>query len=243
LKTALITGASSGLGRGLAVAFAQRGVKVYAAARREAELAALAKDTPNIEPMVLDVSDADATFEAVQKLDEKDPLDLVIANAGIGRPTPGKKLEWATVKQVMNVNVLGALATISGALPGMVARDRGHVVGISSLAAWRGLPKSGAYSSSKAALSIFLESLRVDLRKTNVAVTTICPGFVRTPIAENADHARPFQIETEDAVRRMVRAIDKRKREVAFPLPLSMGSRLLPFIPNAVYDFFASKSR
>src|SRR6185436_10199537 len=89
LKTALITGASSGLGRGLAVAFAQRGVKVYAAARREAELTTLAKETPNIEPMVLDVSDADATFEVVQKLDAKDPLDLVIANAGIGRPTPG----------------------------------------------------------------------------------------------------------------------------------------------------------
>jgi short-subunit dehydrogenase len=243
LKTALITGASSGLGRGLAAALAQKGYKVYAAARREHELAALARETPNIEPMVLDVSDCDATHAAVEKLDARDPLDLVIANAGIGAATPGKRLEWATVKRVIDVNVLGAFATICGAVPGMVARDRGHVVGISSIAAWRGLPKSGAYSASKAALSTFLESIRVDLRDTNVAVTTICPGFVRTPIADNADHPRPFQIETDEAVRIMMRAIEKREAECAFPLPLVAGARWLPFVPRPVYDFLASKSR
>jgi short-subunit dehydrogenase len=242
LKTALITGASSGLGRGLALALAQRGVKVYAAARRENELMELAK-AGNIVPMVLDVGKSDETHAAVEKLDREDPLDLVIANAGIGGPTPGKHLEWPTVKRMIEVNVLGAFATLAGALTGMVARNSGHLVGISSIAAWRGLPKSGAYSASKAALSTFLESLRVDLRDTEVSVTTICPGFVRTPMNANPKHPTPFIIETDEAVRIMMNAIDKREAECAFPLPLVAGARWLPFLPRPVYEFMASKTR
>jgi short-subunit dehydrogenase len=244
MKTALITGASSGLGRGLALALAQRGVKVYAAARREHELAELAKDSGggHIEPLILDVGKADEAHDCVEKIDSNDPLDLVIANAGIGGNTAGKHLEWPLVKRILEVNLVGAAATISGALPGMVARNSGHIVGISSIAAWRGLPKSAAYSASKAGLSTFLESLRVDLRDTGVAVTTICPGFVRTPMNANPKHPTPFIIETDEAVRIMLSAIDKRDAECAFPLPLVAAARWLPFLPQAVYDFVASKT-
>lgn len=242
MNTALITGASSGLGRGLALALAQRGVKVYAAARRENELAELAKESSHIHPLFLDVGDSDATYEAVAKLDARDALDLVIANAGIGGPTSGKHLEWPMVKRILEVNLLGSAATIAGALPGMVARNSGHVVGISSIAAWRGLPKSAAYSASKAGLSTFLESLRVDLHHTGVAVTTICPGFVRTPLNANPKQPTPFIIETDEAVRIMMKAIERRDAECAFPLPLVTAARWLPFLPQKAYDFLASKT-
>jgi short-subunit dehydrogenase len=243
MTTALVTGASSGLGRGLALALAQEGWKVYAAARRENELAALAKENSRIEPLILDVGDSDAAHEAVEKLDQRDPLDLVIANAGIAGVTSGKHLSWPLVKRILEVNLLGAAATITGALPGMVARKSGHVVGVSSIAAWRGLPKSGAYSASKAGLSTFLESLRVDLHGTGIAVTTICPGFVRTPMNAAPKNPTPFIIETEEAVRIMMKAIRKRDAECAFPLPLVAAARWLPFLPQGVYDFMASKAR
>src|SRR5207302_8624280 len=129
---------------------------------------------------------------------------LVTAAAGMAGNRPGKKLDWPLVKRSLEVNRIGAPATIAGALPGMVARNSGHIVGISTIAAWRGLPKSAAYSASKAALSTFLESLRVDLRETGVAVTTICPGFVRTPLNANPKHPTPFIIETDEAVRIMM---------------------------------------
>jgi short-subunit dehydrogenase len=242
MTTALVTGASSGLGRGLALALAHKGVKVYAAARRESELAALAKEAPGIQPLVLDVGDSDATHAAVAKLDARDPLDLVIANAGIGGPTSATHLEWTEVKRILEVNLLGSAATITGALPGMVARNSGHIVGVSSIAAWRGLPKSSAYSASKAGLSIFLESLRVDLHNSDVAITTICPGFVRTPMNANPKQPTPFIIETEEAVRIMMNAIERRDAECAFPLPLVAAARWLPFLPQKAYDFLASKT-
>jgi short-subunit dehydrogenase len=239
--SALVTGASSGLGRGLALSLAQRGEKVYAAARRQTELDELARENPNIVPMLLDVSDADATHDAVKALDDKDPLDLVIANAGVGGATPGKRLDWQHVKRIIEVDFLGAVATLAGALPGMVARNRGHLVGVSSLAAWRGLPKSAGYSGAKAGLSTFLESLRIDLRATEVYVTTICPGFVRTPMNANPQNPVPFILETDQAVRIMMRAIDKKKPTCAFPLPLVAGATWLPFLPRALYEFLAAK--
>lgn len=241
--TALVTGASSGLGRGLALALAQKGEKVYAAARRKAELDELAKENPNIVPMVLDVGDADRAHDSIAALDAKDPLDLVIANAGIGGMTPGKQLDWKLVKRILEVDLLGAVATLAAPLPGMLERKRGHLVGISSIAAWRGLPKSSAYSGAKAGFSTFLESLRVDLRDTGVHVTTIHPGFVRTPMNANPKNPVPFIIETDVAVRIMMRAIEKKKPTCAFPLPLVAGATWLPFLPRAVYEFLASKMR
>jgi short-subunit dehydrogenase len=181
-KTALLTGASSGLGRGLALWLARHEVKVYAAARRLEQLEALAKEAgPNIVPLKLDVSDADGTFAAVQKLDaECGGLELVIANAGVGEDTRPKKLKWDSVSRMMQVNVSGATATLCGALPGMIERGRGHVVGISSLAGLVPLPASSVYCATKAYLGMFLESLRLDVERYGLHVTSIHPGFVKS---------------------------------------------------------------
>ena len=143
-QNALITGASSGMGRGLAIWFAKKGVTVYAAARRTAELEKLrdeCKDfTGKVIPMALDVSDGDRTFERVKKLDEESGgLDLVIANAGVAGETYGKRIDWPTIKRMIDVNVTGAAATLTAPLSAMVKRGKGQLVGISSLAAFNGL--------------------------------------------------------------------------------------------------------
>jgi short-subunit dehydrogenase len=245
-QTALVTGASSGIGRGLALALARRGTRVYVAARRRDRLRALVEEIEQAggqaEAIVLDVADADATCEAVRALDERDPLDLVIANAGVGTPTPTKRAAFSEVKQVLDVNLLGAVATLYGALPGMVARDRGHLVGIASLAGFRGLPKFNAYSASKAALITFLESMRVDLHRSEVAVTTICPGFVRTEMTgENGK--LPFLVECDDAVATILGAIDRRQAVCAFPLPTATAMRSVALLPESVYEFLITRAK
>jgi short-subunit dehydrogenase len=246
-RNALITGASSGLGRGLALALAARGVHVVAAARRKAALDALVGSIlhagGSAEAIVLDCADGDATHAAVRALDERLQLDLVIANAGWGHATPARGIDWPTVKAILDLNVQGAAATLCGALPGMVARGRGHLVGVASLAGFRGLPRSAAYSASKSALATFLESLRVDLRDTPVSVTTICPGYVKTELTADRPYTMPFLMELDDAVAAMVRGIERRDAVCAFPLPLYSTMRALRFLPDSLYDFIAARSK
>jgi len=238
---ALITGASSGIGRELSLQLAARGTFVTVAARRAPELEALVAEIVGkggrAEALVLDVSDADHAHEAVRALDERRPLDLVIANAGVGGATPMKKATWPQVRKILDLNLHGAVATLMGALPGMVARNRGHLVGVASTAGFRGLPKFSAYSSSKAALITFLESTRLDLHKTEIGVTVVCPGFVRTEMTRDLKVSTPFMVEVDDAARTILRSIDKGEFMCAFPRPVSTLMRSLPFIPTALYDF------
>ncbi|MFZ5470962.1 MAG: SDR family NAD(P)-dependent oxidoreductase [Myxococcota bacterium] len=238
-RSALVTGASSGLGRGLSAWFARRGVRVYAAARRAAQLEALKAEVRDgiIEPVVLDVTNAEATWARVRALDGScGGLDLVIANAGVGSVTPATHLQWNEVKHTIDVNVTGAAATLVAALPGMLERGRGHLVGISSFAAFRGLPRMAAYSASKAFLAVFLESLRVDLRGTGVRVTSIHPGYVKTELTAGSKAKLPFLLEAEDAVERMGKAIVRLRPQYVFPWPLAVAARPLKVMPNVLYD-------
>ena len=200
IRHALVTGASSGIGRGLALALGGRGVHVVVAARRRDRLDELVREIDALggrgEALVLDVSDGDATFAAVHALDARLPLDLVVANAGIGGVTPGKKLEWTRVKAILETNLVGAAATLSGALPGMVERGDGRVVAVASVAGFRGLPRFGAYSASKAALITLCESLRIDLHGTGVSVTTVCPGYVQTELL-TPGKSHPFVVSVD----------------------------------------------
>lgn len=223
-KTALLTGASSGLGRGLAAWLAKRDVKVYAAARRLDQLESLAAECgPNIVPVKLDVANGDATFEWVQKKDEEiGGFDLVIANAGVGEVTHPRKFKWDSVRRMIDVNVTGATATLLAALPAMTERKRGHLVGISSLAGMAPLPLSSAYCGSKSYLAMFLESLRLDVDKYGISVTSIHPGFVKSEMtAKNKPGSMPFLLETDDAVERMGKSMLRRDKVFAFPWQLS----------------------
>lgn len=223
-KTALVTGASSGLGRGLATWLAKRDVKVYAAARRLEHLEQLREDAgPNIVPVKLDVGRGEETFTAIGKLDaEAGGLDLVIANAGVGEETRPKRLKWDSLQRMIDVNVTGATATLCGVLPGMIERGRGHLVGISSLAGLVPLPKNAGYCASKAYLGMFLESLRFDVEPLGLTVTSIHPGFVKSEMtAKNKPGSMPFILETDDAVERMGQAMVRRAPRFSFPWQLS----------------------
>jgi len=239
--TALITGASSGLGYGLALWFAKRGTRVFAAARRTQHLQACAEEARvaggTVEPVEMDVSRTDETMARIQRIDaDCGGLDLVVANAGVGLDTYGKRFEWERAKKVLDVNVMGAAATLSAVLPRMVERKRGHLVGVSSIAGFRGLPRNAAYSGSKAFLTIFLESLRVDLQGTGVRVTCIHPGFVRTEMTAPNTHPMPFMLEIDEAAERMGRAIVRGQPVFSFPWQTRAAMGVAQALPNAVFD-------
>jgi len=221
-------------------------VKVYAAARRSELLASLKAEAGElIVPVQLDVSDADATFAAVGKLDaECGGFDLVIANAGVGEETHPARLKWTSIKRMMDVNVNGATATLCGALPGMIARKRGHLVGISSLAALLPLPMSSTYCATKAYLAMFLNSLRIDVEPHGLFVTSVHPGFVKTEsTAKNDPATMPLLMEAKDAVERIGRAMLRRQRIFAFPWLLSTLIGTAELIPPPLQAALLRKLR
>jgi len=136
----------------------------------------------------------------------------------------------------MRVNFSGAIYFFEAVLPDMIERRSGHIVGISSIASFRGLPGFGAYCASKAALSQLLESLRIDLTRYDVDVTTIHPGFVRTPLTEDNEFTMPFLLELDDAADRMFEAITARRRVFDFPWQVAVPARLGRLVPSGIYD-------
>jgi short-subunit dehydrogenase len=144
---------------------------------------------------------------------------------------------------VLEVNVMGTAATLSAVLPQMVERKRGHLVGISSLAAFRGLPKDAAYSGSKAFLTTFMESLRVDLQGTGVRITCIHPGFVKSEMTAPNEHPMPFLLETQDAVERMARAITRGVPVYRFPWQMSAVMRVVKVLPDPLFDALGRRVR
>jgi short-subunit dehydrogenase len=163
-------------------------------------------------------------------------VDRLVANAGVGDSTPARNFQAETVAKVMAVNYLGAVYCIEQVLPDMLEGKSGHIVGVSSLASYIGLPGSGAYCASKAALSSLLTALRVDLRNKGVAVTTICPGFIRTPMTDRNKFPMPFLMELDKAANLMHRAIQRRVAEYSFPWGLSAPVRMARWLPPAIYD-------
>lgn len=239
-RTALVTGASSGIGAALARRLAREGIEVVLAARRTAALhelaATITSEGGKAHVLALDVCDPEQTTAKIQAIDDElGGLDLVVANAGVGQSRWAGKLDWEACSSVIDVNVRGAVATLVAVLPRMVERGRGRVVGISSVAQYRGLPRNAAYSASKAFLSVFLESLRVDLRHTGVSVTDVRPGFVDTPLSASVPR-KPFEIDADAAAKLIVEAVARRQRVLVFPLPMRMMGSLLTVMPDAIYE-------
>ncbi|MFO7562870.1 MAG: SDR family NAD(P)-dependent oxidoreductase [Enhygromyxa sp.] len=238
-RSALITGASSGIGAALAKQLAAAGTELVLAARREDALRELAGaieaagGKAAIE--LLEVSDPERTEARIRELDEQRSFDLVVANAGVGGSKWSGKLSWADCKRVIDVNVNGAVATLTGALPGMVARKQGHLVGISSVAQYRGLPKAAAYCASKAFLSVFLESLRVDLHSVGISVTDVRPGFVDTPMTQDMK-SLPFLVDAEQAAKKIVKAVERKRKVLVFPAQMAALGPLLEVLPGAIYE-------
>ncbi|MBL9028266.1 MAG: SDR family NAD(P)-dependent oxidoreductase [Myxococcales bacterium] len=248
-KRALITGASSGIGAALSRRLARRGYEVWLAARRLPELESLARaiegEGGRAHAISLDVSKPEATEQAVAALDrEVGGFDLVLANAGVGGPAhPVAKQTFADFRAVMEINLMGAAATILPVIPGMVERGSGHVVGISSLAGEVPLPAAADYGTSKAALSFFLASAAADLIPRGVAVTDVHPGFVRTPLTDKNKFPMPFLVELEQAAEIIDRGIERKKRVIRFPLPLKAAISGGNLLPAAWRDALVNRNR
>ncbi len=245
---ALITGASSGLGRGLALRLARDGYGVGLAARREERLAEVAGEIEaaggRAAVLPCDVSVRDEVRAAVAECRAAlGDVDLLVANAGVSENTFPDRLDALEVERIHRINFFGAVYAIEAVLPSMLERDRGHLVGVTSLAGYGGLRLTAAYSASKGALHNFLESLRIDLRDTGVDVTVIAPGYVRTPMTDVNEYSMPFLMDLDDAVERMHRAIRRRKRAAHFPGPLAAFVWIAQIFPAWLYDWIGSRMR
>jgi NAD(P)-dependent dehydrogenase (short-subunit alcohol dehydrogenase family) len=245
IKSLVITGASSGLGLALARHYLKHGATVAALARRGELLQGLAEEFPKqVFCYALDVRDSHAVQNAANDFIARAGVpDIVIANAGVSIGTLTRHAEDNEVFQhVMDINVLGAVKTFQPFVEAMRAAGHGRLVGIASVAGFRGLPGAGAYSASKSALISYLESLRIELRGSGVKVVTICPGYIRTPMTDINTYPMPFMLEADEAARRMARVIERGKSFAVIPWQMALVGRLLKRLPNWLYDVLFSRA-
>ena len=241
-----LTGASSGIGEALARHYARNGAVVGLFARRAERLEALQRSLPG--PSAIypgDVRDlATLAHAAGDFISRHGVPDIVIGNAGVSHGTATELPQDAPVfREIMDTNVLGLVHTFQPFVAPMRARGSGSLVGIASVAGFRGLPGAAAYSASKAAAIRYLEALRVELHGSGVQVTTICPGFIRTPMTARNPYPMPFILEADEAARRFARAIAAGKAFAVVPWQMAIVGRLLSLVPNALFDAVAAKRK
>ena len=248
-KVVFLTGASSGIGEGLALAMSERGATLGLAARRKELLDDLADrcrrfDT-HVRTFPLDVTDEEALYQAADDMrSEFGRIDILIANAGIGgNDEETRAYTPRAVRKVVDTNLIGAVNAVHAVVSQMRERGSGHIVAISSLAGFRGLPKSAAYSASKAGMTAFFESVRLDVKHSGVDVTIIQPGFIKTPLTSGRANKMPFLMELEDAIPLFLKAIEQKKKFAAFPWQLATIVRAGKFMPAWLYDRIAGRAR
>jgi short-subunit dehydrogenase len=251
MKTIFITGASSGIGQALALEYAKRyqqaGVNIGLVARRSEYLQSLATQLSQryqakCYVYACDVRDANTLADAAQDfMQQAGTPNIVIANAGVSRGTLTEYQEDIPAFQaVMDINVMGMVHTFQPFIAAMKqARETGaqaHLVGVASVAGVRGLPGSGAYSASKAAALTYLESLRSEMQHHDIAVTTIAPGYIRTPMTDINTYAMPFLMEVEVFAKKFADAVEKQTRFTVIPWQMGVVARLMRFIPPVLWD-------
>ena len=234
-----ITGASSGLGAALALLYARQGHTLGLVARRADRLHTLAAALPGKHHVyVLDVCDREALHAAARDfIAQVDQVTVVIACAGISAGTlTGELDDFGVFRSIFDTNVMATVSTFEPFIAGMVTRHCGTLVGIASVAGVRGLPGAGAYSASKAAVAIYCESLRLELKPHGVGVVTIAPGFVRTEMTAHNPYKMPFLMEAQDFADRAVQAINKQRTYCVIPWQMGVVSRLMRLLPDWLYD-------
>jgi short-subunit dehydrogenase len=245
-ETAVITGASSGIGEELAKRLAADGVKVALLARRrermDATVAAIEAAGGRALAITCDVTDRHQVADAFKQVEAAyGPVDLMIANAGVAQVMSADRLDLDVAERTYKINVFGTLYAISAVLPSMMGRRKGHIVGISSMASVRAYPGLMAYSASKSAMNRELEAVRNRVRKWGVSVSTICPGYIRTEMTENASLPQPMRMELGPAVDKIYKAIMKRKRYYIFPFAMALVTKLMAWLPDFLFDPLAER--
>jgi short-subunit dehydrogenase len=239
-RSLLITGASSGIGEALALAYAAPGVALALsgrdAVRLEAVAAACRQRGATVQAAVLDVTDAAAMAGWIEAVDSAVPVDLVIANAGVGAGTEGGFETAEQTRSVFAVNLDGVLITVLPLIPRLVARRRGQIALMSSLASFRGFPGAPTYCASKAALRIWGEGLRGDLHRHGVEVSVICPGFVISRMTARNKFRMPFLMSAERAAAIIKRGLARNRGRIAFPFPMYFAIWFFSTLPPLLTD-------
>lgn len=244
-----ITGASSGIGQALARECAKRyaretSVNIGLVARRHSELQLLADELKqNFQThctiYTLDVRDSKAVQTAAEDFIACfGAPDIVIANAGVSRGTLTQESEDIPAFQaIFDINVMGIVHTFNPFIAAMQVAKKGQLVGVASVAGIRGLPGAGAYSASKAAVISYLESLRVEMCAFGIGVTTIAPGYIRTPMTDINNYKMPFLMDVEVFANKLMNAVEAKRRLVFIPWQMGVLARLMRFVPPALWDF------
>lgn len=242
-KNILITGASSGIGRALAIAYSKtnlKNVNLFLCARnleKLEETKSLCKTSNSkITIKCLDVCNKTATRNWIRDIEKKHPIDLIIANAGISAGTAGGTESFAQVNQIFNTNINGVLNIIHPAMEEMKMRKKGQIALISSLAGFRGLPSSPAYSASKAAVRVYAEGLRGNLAPFGIEVSAICPGYIKTPMTDMNEFPMPFLMEVKKCAEIIKCKLEKNKSRITFPFPLYFIVWLSALLSNKITD-------
>jgi len=236
---AWVTGASSGIGRQVALDLARAGWTVAVTARREEELARLAREAPpgRILVAAADVTDAEAIAAAASRVEAESgrPIALAILNAGTYVHDSAQGFDLKAFATQVNVNLIGTANALAAVMPGMIARRSGQIAIVSSVAGYRGLPRAIAYSATKAALIAMSESLKFDLDRAGVMITLVNPGFVKTPLTDRNDFPMPFLMRVEDASRRIIEGLARGRFEVCFPRRFAYILKTMRILPYALY--------
>ncbi|MDA9594852.1 SDR family NAD(P)-dependent oxidoreductase [Candidatus Pelagibacter sp.] len=242
-KVIWITGASSGIGKALAIKFAENGWIVAASARRENLLSELKNINKNIFPFPLDVTEINkCKITAKNIIEQLGGIDICVFGTGMHDPKSEKKFNLDKVREIMEVNYFGTMNSINSIYEYFSDKKNGQISIISSVAGYRGLPAAGAYCASKAALTSFAESLYFDMQMKNVRVSLISPGFIKTPMTDQNDFPMPMIKSPEFAAKEIYKGLTKNKGfEIHFPKAFTYFLKFLQMVPSSLYFKLVAK--
>ena len=236
-KTIWITGASSGIGKALAIKFAKNGWNVAISARRENLLNEISQNHKNIKSFPLDVTDKNKCKEVFKEITNNfESVDICFFSTGTWNPKKEKNIDVEQIENVFRVNFFGTLNCIKSVEEYFKSKKKGIITIVSSIAGYKGLPNSTGYGPSKSALNNLVESLYFDFKRDNVRVCLVSPGFIKTPMTDKNDFKMPFLKTTEYAAEKIYDGlIYKDSFEIHFPKQLTLILKILSFLPNNLY--------
>ena len=242
---AWVTGASSGIGRALALELCRRGWTVAASARDARALEALAGEAAgagSILPVPVDVTDPEAVSTAYRRIVETHgDADLAILNAGTHIPTPAEAFDRSTVAKLVDTNLMGTVNVLAAIVPEFIARRSGEIAVVASMTGYRGLPTAAAYGATKAALINLSESLRPELELHNVSLRLVNPGFVDTPLTRKNRFPMPFLIPADKAATTILKGLRSKRFEITVPRRMAVLMKLLRLLPNRLFLIVARR--
>ncbi len=237
MKSVFITGGTSGIGSELAKLYLKEGFRVGVCGRDKSKFDENFKEHPNLFFYELDVVNRNKTIEVIQSFSKGHGLDVVYANAGISVGSKNKTPNFEKMYQVVDINLKGVVTTFEAAFNIMKEQGYGHLIAVSSVAGYNGLPGAGIYSGTKSAVIKMCESFSMDWQKFNLNVSVVCPGFIDTPLTQKNNHSMPFMMSSVQAAFRIKKAMDNKRVLYVFPKRMFVIVKILELLPRTLYRF------